>query len=142
MDIEKTTESIYRVTWSKGELRFNLVPMNSHAAGGNAVRVGYASMRPEGILSNSIADLVGIVGLQLNGCPDPPRICWDNREHHFWDGFEGAFEPRNVVVNSPKAELADDNRLLRVGFYYIANLVKTSVEWKIRESSDAESLPM
>jgi hypothetical protein len=112
--------------------------MNRHAARGNGVGVGYASVRPEGILSNSIADLVGIVGLNLNGCPETPRICWDNREHHFWDGFQGAFEPRNVVVNAPTAEMTDDKRVATVGYYYIANLVKTSVEWRIQESDDAE----
>jgi hypothetical protein len=102
MDITLTSKSVYRLTWADGHLDINLVPMNRDATCGTAV--GYAAVRPDGVLSNSIADLVGIVGLGLNNCPSVPRICWDNREHQFWDGFEGAFEPRNVVVNSPSVD--------------------------------------
>jgi hypothetical protein len=67
--------------------------------------------------------------MRLEGAPAVPRILWDNREHHFWDGFDGAFEPRNAVVNEPKIEQSGDG-LVRASCYYIANHVKTTMTWE------------
>ncbi len=140
MNIERTLHSTHMVTGPAGQLCLNLVPMNTAAADNNGLGVGYASARPEGILANTIFDLVGIVGLDLNGCPRVPRICWDNREHQFWDGFEGAYEPRNVVVNAPTTELVDEGNRVRAGYYYIANRIQTRVEWVIRLSPAKEDI--
>ena len=85
-------------------MEVNLVPMNPDVTALTGIPIGYVKMRPEVSLMLPIADLVGIVDFQMNGLPRVPRILWDNREHHFWDGFEGSFEPRNSLVNEPKAE--------------------------------------
>jgi len=130
VEIELTSKSTYKVLWSGGPLCLNLVPLNC-AAGS----VGYATVEPASVLSNSLGDQVGIVELSLKNCPTVPRILWDNREHHFWEGFEGGFEPRNVVVNAPTVELTNSKTAVKASFYYIANYVKTTVQWLFKDSS-------
>jgi hypothetical protein len=92
-------------------------------------KVAYTKMRDDVSHYLPIADLVGVTAMRLEGAPPVPRILWDNREHHFWEGFEGSFEPRNVVVNAPRVEQVGD-ALIRASYYYIANHVKTTMTWE------------
>lgn len=86
-----------------------------------------------------VADLVGIVGLQLKDWPKTPRICWDNREHHFWEGFSGGFEPRNTIVNdSTLNELGDGS--VEISFYYIVNYIKTKIKWRFSDAPGGVSI--
>ena len=130
MEAVETSRGTHQIRWTDGSVELNLIPMNRRVSEGNEMRVGYAAVLAEGVLSNSIADLVGITGLELAGCPPVPRICWDNREHHFWHGFEGSFEPRNVVVNFPTVTVSPDRTSVHVSYYFITNHVKTTVTWK------------
>ncbi len=123
-----TPRGTHLISWPGGNLELNLVPMSVVTQETSGVPVGYTHMRDDQSLYLPIADLVGITGLQLDGSPRVPRILWDNREHHFWDGFEGSFEPRNVVANEPKVEAAGN--LIRASYYYIANHVKTTFHWE------------
>jgi len=90
--------------------------------------LSYSGINDKGKLF--LDDFVGIIGLQLDGCPPVPRIHWDSREHQFWEGFDGAFEPRNVVVNKPQVGYANtDSTQVKSSYYYISNYVKTTQEW-------------
>src|SRR4051812_34608630 len=124
-----TSRGTHLISWQGGNLELNLIPMSAVTQETSGVPVAYTHMRDDRSLYLPIADLIGITGLQLDGCPRVPRILWDNREHHFWDGFEGSFEPRNVVANEPKVEALGDN-LIRASYYYIANHVKTTFHWE------------
>ena len=141
MNIELTSQSIYKVSWSGGDFCLNLVPLNQGATC-SGMGVGYASVQPAGKLANTISDLVGIVGLGLQGCPRVPRIHWDSREHHYWDAFEGTFEPRNVVVNAPTVEFVGNDQTVRASYYYIANYVKTTLAWVFRETDFVAGKPV
>lgn len=142
MDLRETDRGTYRVECSGGALELNLTPMNTRVADRGRMTVGYARMHPDGVLDNSLADLVGITSLQLNGCPPIPRILWDNREHQWWTGFDGSFEPRNAVVNAPTIALAEDRACVEASYYYIANHVRTTVTWRFREDAAHGCRPM
>jgi len=142
MDLSETDRGTYRIGFSGGALELNLTPMNTRVADSGQMRVGYARMHPDGVLDNSLADVVGITALQLNGCPPVPRILWDNREHQWWTGFDGSFEPRTTVVNAPTAALAADGASVEASYYYLANHVKTTVAWRFREDAAHGCLPM
>ena len=129
MRLSLTSRGTYAIAWPGGNLELNLVPMSTAVLETSGVPVAYTKMRDDQSLYLPIADLVGITALQLEGSPKVPRILWDNREHHFWDGFEGSFEPRNVVANEPKVE-ADGPAMIRASYYYIANHVKTTFRWE------------
>ncbi len=140
MKIELTSKSIYQVTGSGGDFSLNLSPLN-HGAGHCGMGVGFASVDADGKLANTISDLVGIVGLGITGYPRVPRIHWDSREHHYWDAFEGVFEPRNVVVNAPTVEFVGNSDTVQASYYYIANYVKTTVAWIFREAAFVAGKP-
>ncbi len=130
MKAELTERNTYRITWGQGELEINLIPANGHLP-----TTSYASLGFNGQLI-FLHDNVGIVGLCLNGCPPVPRICWDNREHHFWQGFNGAFRPRNTAVNAIQVESSADDSQVRVSCYYISDYVKTTISWLFREPEE------
>src|ERR1700738_518025 len=130
MRLSPTSRGTYAIAWPGGDLELNLVPMSTAVLETSGVPVAYTKMRDDQGLYLPIADLVGITALQLEGSPKVPRILWDNREHHFWDGFEGSFEPRNVVANEPKVEAAGPD-MIRASYYYIANHVKTTFRWEV-----------
>ena len=131
MNISETPRGTYRIDWRGGYLELNLTPMNPH------VGARYAHVLPEDVLSNSIHDFVGVTALGFDLAPVNPRIVWDNREHHWWDGFEGCFEPRNTVVNSPAVRRVQADGSVEASFYFIANHVQTTVAWKIHDPQDS-----
>lgn len=126
------SKELYRIDFANGSIRLNLSPMNQGAADNNELTVRFTEVTRAGFLF--AGDLVGIVGLQLDNCPAVPRICWDNREHQFWDGFQGSFETRNVVICSPTIGAKNNGANIEAGCYYIANLVKTSIAWNFYDS--------
>jgi len=65
-----------------------------------------------------------------------PRICWDNREHHFWDGFSGGFLPRNTIVNDVNVVNSVDERSVCISFFYIANFIKVTQSWRFEEPEE------
>ena len=142
MQLRETDQGTHLIEFTGGWLELNLTPMNTRVADGGKMNVGYARMHPDGVLDNSLADLVGITALQLNGCPPVPRILWDNREHQWWTGFDGSFEPRNTVVNAPTISLAEDGTCVEASYYYIANHVRTTVTWLFREDAAHDGRPM
>lgn len=119
----------YAVSWSGGSLELNFTPMSRAAAETSGVPVRYAVMRDDASLHLPIADLVGITALRLDRAPPVPRVLWDNREHHFWEGHEGSFEPRNVVTNDPRVEQAG-SAMVRASYYFIADHVMTAMSWE------------
>jgi len=129
MRLSPTARGTHAIAWPGGVLELNLVPMSAAVLETSGVAVGYTRMREDDSLYLPVADLVGITALQLDGSPKVPRILWDNREHHFWEGFEGSFEPRNVVANEPKVE-STGGAMIRASYYYIANHVKTTFHWE------------
>lgn len=133
MDVRETERGTYRIELNGGALELNLTPMNRRVMNSANMPVGYAGMHPDGVLDNTIADLVGVTALHLNGCSPIPRILWDNREHQWWNGFDGSFEPRNTAVNTPGVSLAEDGSCVEASYYYIANYVRTTVTWRFRE---------
>jgi len=134
MKIEQTNRGTYEVAWSKGALEVNLVPANP-----DLKTTSYASAAFNGQMIY-LHDNVGITALRLDGCPPVPRICWDNREHHFWRGFNGGFRPRNTVVNDVKISRAGDNSHVRISCYYIVDFVKTTVAWLFREPQEDQMI--
>ena len=126
-DWDTTPRGTLQAVQGTGALELNLQPMNSGVQ--NGLQVGYATVRDDGVLGNSLFDQVGIVGLQLSGCPPVPCICWDNREHQYWDGNEGSYEPRNVIANAPRAGVDDDGSCW-ASYYYVSQFVKTTVHWR------------
>lgn len=127
----ETPKGTYKIHWEDSSIELNLIPMNPRVTADAGVEVEYVHVRPDlSILASPISDLVGIVGLSFDGAPRIPRICWDNREHHFWEGFEGTYEPRNVVVNAPEIETDESGSLVRASYYFVANHVKTGVAWE------------
>lgn len=132
MKVEETPKDTANIIWDGGSLEINLVPANKFLTD-NVPKTVYSCARWENRLIY-VHDSVGIVNLQLDGCSPVPRICWDNREHHFWQGFSGGFEPRNTIVNDPGVFMEGDYAV--ASFYYIANFVKTSVRWVFSEPSE------
>ncbi|MFC1712856.1 hypothetical protein ACFL6S_04255 [Candidatus Poribacteria bacterium] len=134
MEIEQTKRNTYKLMWRHGELEVNAIPANGALPSSQYARAG----------SNGqliyLHDNVGIVALRINGCPHVPRICWDNREHHFWQGFNGGFRPRNTVVNDIRISQFDEDSSISVSFYYIADAVKTTLSWLFSEPSDDGSV--
>ncbi|MFC2087711.1 hypothetical protein ACFLSA_06090, partial [Bacteroidota bacterium] len=128
--LEQTERNTYKIIWQKGELEVNLVPVNSFLP-----LTGYAQPTFGGKLI-FLHDNVGIISLRIKGCPPVPRICWDNREHHYWQGFNGGFRPRNTVVNDIKIAPSDDGASIRISFYYIVDFVKTTISWLFTEPGD------
>lgn len=123
MKIEPTERNTYTLTWPKGELEVNLIPANTMLP-----TTRYARPCHDRQLIH-LVDNVGIIALRLKDCPPVPRVCWDNREHHFWQGFNGGFRPRNTVVNDIKIVPGDDGASVYISFYYIADFVKTTIVW-------------
>jgi hypothetical protein len=132
MKIEETPENTIVIKWRGGQLEINLVPVNK-LLNDNNYKPAYACPGRDKQLI-IVRDKVGIVNLQLDACPEVPRICWDNREHHFWKGFSGGFEPRNTIINDPQVFMDEDCAL--VSCYYIANFVRTSVKWVFSEPAE------
>ena len=133
MKAEKTERDTIRISWDNGELEVNLVPVNPLlSSSSNIFKCASSNVSFEKQLLG-VNDCVGIVALKLKNCPAVPRICWDNREHHFWRGFCGGFEPRNTIVNNVEILLSEDESSAAVSFYYIVNFVKTIVKWVFRE---------
>jgi len=130
MKIERTERNTYKIVWNRGELEVNLIPAN-----GGLSTTAYAQSAFGGQMI-ILHDNVGITALRLKGCPPVPRICWDNREHHHWKGFNGGFHPRNTVVNDIKINPSADELSVRVSFYYIADYVKTTMSWLFTEPDD------
>jgi hypothetical protein len=131
VELSKTTKDSYQIRVRGASIDLNLVPMNSQIVSDCGEKVAYSHVRPDVVvLASPISCLVGIVGLTLDGAPRVPRIVWDNREHQFWDGFEGAYETRNVVVNEPSVGVARDKSAVHASCYYIANFVKTNISWR------------
>ena len=129
MKIKETSRNTTNIIWNEGQLEVNLVPVNKFLID-NTPKTTYACPRWENKLIG-VHDNVGIVNLQLDGCSKVPRICWDNREHHFWKGFSGGFEPRNTIINDPQVFMNGDCAV--ASCYYIANFVKTSIKWVFRD---------
>ena len=125
--IFETSRGTYELSVENTMIELNLIPANvrrfTYPPGGGRVRPDVSLLWP-------IPDLVGIVALDLPGSPEVPKICWENREHQFWNGFEGSFEPRNVVVYNPVVQVSDNGKSITASYYYIANFVKTSVRMK------------
>jgi hypothetical protein len=139
VSVLKTPKDSYQIRVKGATIDFNLVPMNSQIAEDCGEKVAYSSVRPDAVvLASPISCLVGIVGLALDGSPRVPRIVWDNREHQFWEGFEGTYEPRNVVVNAPRVEVTADKSAVEVSYYYIANFVKTTITSRFADPPFAE----
>lgn len=128
MKLEKTERSTYKVNWKQGGLEVNLIPANSLLP-----TSGYCHSAFGGKLI-STHDNVGITSLKLNDCPPVPRICWDNREHHFWDNFNGGFLPRNTIVNDIRVNQSKDDSLVNISFFYIVNFVKITESWFFQET--------
>jgi len=84
-------------------------------------------------------DNVGIVAFRLQDCPAVPRICWDNREHHFWQGFNGGFRPRNAVVADIRVGLSGNGSTADISFSYVADFVRTTQSWRFREPKHSEA---
>ena len=136
MRLSLTPRGTHQITWPGASIELNLVPMSLAVQETSGQKIGYTKMRGDASLYLPIADLVGLTAMRLDDTPPVPRILWDNREHHFWDGFEGSFEPRNVVVNEPKVEQVRDS-VIRASYYYIANHVKTTITWEFTPPSRA-----
>jgi hypothetical protein len=131
VDLIKTPKNSYRVRVKGASIDLNLVPMNSQIMDDAGEKVAYTHVRPDAVLlASPISCLVGIVGLTLDNQPRVQRIVWDNREHQFWDGFEGTYEPRNVVANTPLVDIASDKLAIEASYYYVANFVKTAISWR------------
>ena len=127
----ETPKGTYKIHWQDSSIELNLIPMSLGATAAAGIEVDYVRVRPDlNIFSSPVSDLVGIVGLSFDGVPRIPRICWDNREHHFWEGFEGTYEPRNVVVNAPEIKSDESGSLVRASYYFVANHVRTGVTWE------------
>jgi hypothetical protein len=126
----KTPRGTYEVAWPGGNLELNFTPMSRETESTSGVPVRYTVMRDDASLYLPIADVVGITALRLDGAPAVPRVLWDNREHHFWDGHEGSFEPRNVVVNDPRIEQSGD--AVHASYYFIADHVQTTIRWEFK----------
>ena len=101
MELRETDRGTFRIEFSRGSLELNLTPMNARVAEAGQMHVGCARMHPDGVLDNSLADLVGITALQLNGCPPVPRILWDNREHQWMH------QARDYQIRPPAGDLSD-----------------------------------
>jgi len=127
MRVSDSDRETIEVAWTQGELEVNLIPMNRHLSTNC-----YCSSGFDGSMITA-QDNVGIVALQLRGCPPVPRICWDNREHHFWRGFSGSFTPRNTVVNDIAVRQSADEEQVTISCYYIADFVKTTMTWSFSE---------
>jgi len=97
MDLRETDRGTYRIGFSSSALELNLTPMNARVAATGKMTVGYARMHPD--VDNSLADLVGITALQLNGCPPVPRVLWDNREHQWMH------QARDYQIRPPAGDL-------------------------------------
>lgn len=131
VEVQKTPKDSYQIRVKGASIELNLVPMNSQIVEDAGEKVAYTKVRPDVVLlASPISCLVGIVGLTLDGVPRVPRVVWDNREHQFWDGFEGTYEPRNVVVNAPQVEVTPDRSAVQACCYYVANFVKTTIAWR------------
>lgn len=130
MKLEKTETNTYKFSFKHGELEVNLIPANGLLPESNYCRPAFGG---ELIIAH---DNVGITALKLNDCPPVPRICWDNREHHFWEGYSGGFEPRNTIVNDIRVHQSEDNQSAGISFYYIANFVKVTEAWFFKEPDD------
>jgi hypothetical protein len=130
MKISPTERNTYQLTFPRGELEVNLIPAN-----GRLPTSQPCSLEWNGNLI-CVHDNVGITALQLKGCPPVPRICWDNREHHFWEGYSGGFEPRNTIVNDIQIHPGADERTVTISYYYIANFVKVTQSWRFAEPQD------
>lgn len=139
MKLEKTERNTLKIGWHKGELEVNLVPVNPILSSSSNIYKSRSSNVSFERQLLSINDCVGIVALKLKDCPAVPRICWDNREHHFWRGFCGGFEPRNTIVNNVEIFLSEDKSSVVVSFYYIVNFVKTTVKWVFKEPAGDNS---
>ncbi|MFA6566971.1 MAG: hypothetical protein WCS96_02050 [Victivallales bacterium] len=134
MKIEETIRNTANIMWEGGQLEVNIVPVNKYLTDSNYnPKTSYAKSSWQNRIIG-VHDNVGVVNLHLDGCPKVPRICWDNREHHFWKGFSGGFEPRNTIINDPQIFM--DGTHAVVSCYYIANFVKTSVKWVFSEPSE------
>lgn len=136
MRLTSTPRGTYEMAWPGGRIELNFVPMSPAVQETSGQKVAFTKMRADASLYLPIADLVGVTAMHLQDAPPVPRILWDNREHHFWDGFDGAFEPRNVVVNEPRIEQQGD-ALVRASYYYIANHVKTTITWEFSPPAKA-----
>ena len=101
MVVRETDRGTFCIEFGGGSLELNLIPMNTRVADHGKMRVGCARMHPDGVLDNSLADLVGITALQLNGCPPVPRILWDNREHQWMH------QARDYQIRPPAGDLSD-----------------------------------
>jgi len=133
MNATEIATGLHEIRFSDASLKLNALPMNRDVPPMEKLAVDYTVVRPDGFLYAS--DLLGVVGLELRGCPAVPRICWDNREHQFWDGFQGSFETRNVVVNEPRLAIGCDGRCAAVSLYYVANHVRTAMLWEMRDGA-------
>lgn len=111
MKVEITARNTYLVTFKHGALEVNLIPAN-----GLLPTSGPCRPQWDGRLIYA-HDNVGITALTLHNCPPVPRICWDNREHHFWEGYTGGFQPRNTIVNDIEVKQTADERWVTISFY-------------------------
>lgn len=130
MKLEITERNTYKVTFKHGSLEVNLIPANGLLPMSQPCKVKW-----DGKLIYT-HDNVGITALKLKDFPPVPRICWDNREHHFWNGYSGGFEPRNTIINDIKVNQTTDERSVSISFYYIANFVKVTESWFFEEPGD------
>ncbi|MEN8230908.1 MAG: hypothetical protein ABFS38_22320, partial [Bacteroidota bacterium] len=130
LKISETDRNTFEINWGKGKLEINLIPVNRYLPTSSPVTPCF----DEQLLCAH--DNVGIVSLQLDSCPPVPRILWDNREHHFWQGFNGGFRPRNTTVNDIRVHQSDDKRSVSVSCYYIVDFVKTTITWVFQEPEE------
>ena len=135
MEIGETTNSTYKISWDKGELEVNLIPANRHLLINHSPATVCCKPRFDGGLIYA-HDNVGITSLKLTGFPQEPRICWDNREHHFWKGFNGAFRPRNAIVN--EIQMKQEKSAIALSFYYIVDFIRTTVSWTFHNRSSRD----
>jgi len=141
MQVKRSERNTYLIDWSEGRIELNLMPMNTQL-GTADFRAYYGDIHREHHVITPMGDHVGIAGLTLKDSPTVPRILWDSREHQFWKGFVGPFEPRNAVVQWPSAEAVDDGAKVRAGYGYFANHVKTTFEWEFAESRNTRHKAM
>lgn len=133
MKIHKTERGTYRLSWPQGELEINLIPSN------DLLPMSCGPRSQWGGRMIYLHDNVGIVGLKFHGCPAVPRICWDNREHHFWQGFNGGFRPRNTVVGDISIGLSEDSSTVDISFSYVSDFVRTTQSWHFRDPQGTDA---
>jgi len=127
MKIIETERNTFEITWEQGKVEINLIPANRFLPTSSSCRPAF-----NGELI-TVHDNVGIISLQLNNCSPVPRVCWDNREHHFWRGFNGGFRPRNTIVNDITIKQSEDKNLVSVSYFHVVDFVKTTMTWIFKE---------